>query len=74
MKFMASHGEIAIPAISLYDGEATDQGSICWLSSIVFVPVFVLVLMVSFSQFYSDAAEPWIIVTRGILNTSVADS
>ncbi|MHC8316994.1 hypothetical protein [Pseudomonas sp. LB3P31] len=74
MKFMASHGEIAVPATSLYDGETTDRGSVCRPSSIVFMPVFVLVLMVSFSQFQSDAAEPWVIVTRGILNTSVADS
>ncbi|WP_240888964.1 hypothetical protein [Pseudomonas sp. TMW22090] len=58
MKFMASHGEIAIPATSLCDGEAKDRGSICQPSSIVFVPVFVLVLMVSSSQFHSGAAEP----------------
>ena len=74
MKFMASHGQVAFPATSLCDGEATDQVGFCRPSSVVFVPVFVLVLVVSFSQFHSDAAEPRVIVTKGILNTSVADS
>ena len=31
MKFMASHGEIAIPATSRYDGEATDRASVAVL-------------------------------------------
>jgi hypothetical protein len=43
-------------------------------SSIVFVPAFVLVLVVNFSPFQSGIAELWIIVARGILNTSVEDS
>ncbi|MDF9774301.1 hypothetical protein [Pseudomonas baetica] len=74
MKFMASHGDAAIPAASRYDGENTVRASVYWRSSIVFLPVFVLVLVVSFSQFRSDAAEPRLIVTRGILNTSIEGS
>jgi uncharacterized membrane protein (DUF485 family) len=74
MKFMASHDETAIPAASRYDGEDTVRVSVYWRSSIVFLPVFVLVLVVSFSQFRMNAAEPGVIVTRGILNTSIEDS
>ncbi|KJZ39811.1 hypothetical protein VC35_24870 [Pseudomonas fluorescens] len=71
---MASHGDAANPAASRYDGEDRVRASVHWRSSIVLLPVFVLVLVVSSSQFRSDAAEPWIIVTRGILTTSVEDS
>ncbi|CAI8741611.1 ABC transporter permease [Pseudomonas sp. IT-196MI5] len=71
---MAPHGDAAIPAASRYDGEDRVRVSVHWRSSIVLLPVFVLVLVVSFSQFRSDAAEPWIIVTRGILNTSIEGS
>jgi hypothetical protein len=49
MKFMASHDEAAIPAAPLYDGKTTDRVGVCQSSSIVFVPVYVLVLMVSFT-------------------------
>jgi len=55
-------------------GKDTVRVSVYWRSSTVFLPVFVLVLVVSFSQFRSDAAELWIIVTRGILNTSIEGS
>jgi len=71
---MASHRDAAIPAAARYDGENRVRASVYWRSSIVFLPVFVLVLVVSFSQFRSDAAEPRVIVTRGILNTSIEDS
>ncbi|WP_367373571.1 hypothetical protein [Pseudomonas lini] len=71
---MASHDEAAIPATSLYDGEAMDRVGICPPSSIVFMPVYVLVLVVSFAEFQNNLAEPWSIVTRGILNTSIKGS
>ena len=74
MKFMASHGDAAIPAASRYDGEDTVRARVYRRSPIVFLPVYVLVLVVSFSQFRSDAAEPRVIVTRGILNTSIEGS
>jgi uncharacterized membrane protein (DUF485 family) len=74
MKFMASHDETALPAAPLYDGKATDRVGVCRPSSIVFLPVYVLVLMVSFARFQNNPTEPWVIVTRGILNTSVEDS
>jgi hypothetical protein len=74
MKFMASHDETTVPAAPLYDGEAADRGGVGRGSSIVFLPVYVLVLMVSFAGSKKPPAEPWVIVTRGILNTSVADS
>jgi hypothetical protein len=78
MKFMASHDETAVPAAPLYDGEAKDHGGVCRSSSIVFLPVYVLVLMVSFAgygnNFRNTPNDRWIIVTRRILNTSVEDS
>jgi uncharacterized membrane protein (DUF485 family) len=74
MKFIASHNETAIPAAPLYDGTATDKARYHLCSSIVFVPVYVLVLVVSFAEFQNNPAEPWAIVTRGILNTSVKGS
>jgi hypothetical protein len=55
---MAFHDEATIPAASLYDGEATDRIGICRCSSIVFLPVYVLVLMVSFARFQNNPAEP----------------
>jgi hypothetical protein len=70
---MASHDEAAIPATSLYDGKATDRVGVS-SSSIVFMPVYVLVLVVSFAALQNNPAEPWAIVTRGILNTSVKGS
>jgi hypothetical protein len=70
---MASHDEAAIPATSLYDGKATDRVGVS-SSSIVFMPVYVLVLVVSFAEFQNNPAEPWAIVTRGILNTSIKGS
>ncbi|RON55553.1 hypothetical protein BK667_10145 [Pseudomonas frederiksbergensis] len=51
---MASHDETAVPAAPLYDGKATDRVGVCRSSSIVFLPVYVLVLMVSFAGFGSD--------------------
>ncbi|WP_033865088.1 hypothetical protein [Pseudomonas sp. QTF5] len=71
---MASHDEAAIPATPLYDGEATDRDGVSPSSSIVFVPVYILVLVVSFAQLQNNPAEPWTIVTRGILNTSIKGS
>ncbi|EXF92225.1 hypothetical protein HK44_013055 [Pseudomonas fluorescens HK44] len=71
---MASHDETTVSAASLYDGKATDRVGICRPSSIVFLPVCVLVLVVSFAEFQNNPAEPWTIVTRGILNTSVEHS
>lgn len=38
------------------------------------MPVYVLVLVVSFAEFQNNPAEPWAIVTRGILNTYVKGS
>ncbi|PAU58144.1 hypothetical protein BZL43_13575 [Pseudomonas sp. PICF141] len=70
---MASHDEAAIPATSLYDGKATDRVGVS-SSSIVFMPVYVLVLVVSFAALQNNPAEPWAIVTRGILNTSIKGS
>jgi hypothetical protein len=58
MKFMASHDEAAIPAASLYDGKATDRPGVFRSSSIVFLPVYVLVLMVSFAGREYHPAEP----------------
>jgi len=60
-------------ATSLYDGKATDRVGVS-SSSIVFMPVYVLVLVVSFAALQNNPAEPWAIVTRGILNTSVKGS
>ncbi|OOL37283.1 hypothetical protein BOO94_13240 [Pseudomonas sp. FSL W5-0299] len=71
---MASHDETAIPAAPLYDGKATDRPGVCQSSSSAFLPVYVLVLMVSFAGCEYHPAEPWVIVTRGILNTSAEDS
>ncbi|MGL6243831.1 MAG: hypothetical protein ACRC4F_12800 [Pseudomonas sp.] len=71
---MASHDETAIPAASLYDGKAMDRPGVRRSSSIVFKPVYVLVLMVSFAGREYNPVEPWVIVTRGILNTSAEDS
>ncbi|MFJ2366761.1 hypothetical protein ACIPIN_24195 [Pseudomonas sp. NPDC087697] len=70
---MASHDETAVPAASLYDGKATDRVGVCLPSSIVSLSVYVLVLMVSFAGFLNNPAEPWAIMTRGILNTSIGD-
>jgi hypothetical protein len=74
MKFMAPHDETAIPAVSLYDGKTTDRPGVYRSSSIVFLPVYVLVLMARFAGFENSPTEPWVIVTRGILNTSIEDS
>ena len=74
MKFMASHDETTFPAASLYDGKATDRPGVYRSSSIVFLPVYVLDLMARFAGLENNPTEPWLIVTRGILNTSVEDS
>ncbi|ROM92103.1 hypothetical protein BK658_22440 [Pseudomonas brassicacearum] len=71
---MASHDETTVPAASLYDGKAGERVGICRPSSIVFLPVYVLVLVVSFAEFQNSPAEPWTIVMRGILNTSAEGS
>jgi len=71
---MASHDETAVPAASLYDGKAGERVGVCRLSSIVFLPVYILVLVVSFAVFQNNPAEPWTIMTRGILNTSAEGS
>jgi len=55
---MASHDETAIPAASLYDGEAADRPGIYRSSSIIFLPVYVLVLMARFARFENNPADP----------------
>jgi len=74
MKFMASHEETAIPAAPLYDGKAMDRAGVRQSSPIVFLPVYVLVLMVGFVESRKIPNKHRSIVTRGILNTSIEDS
>ncbi|MBV7570397.1 hypothetical protein [Pseudomonas sp. PDM27] len=58
MKFMASHGDAAIPAASRYDGEDTVRARVYRRSPIVFLPVYVLVLVVSFRSFEATLPNP----------------